>query len=75
MKLWLPDMHIEPDDFDKFDLIKFGRALARRQAESTKDGANQYAPFAQAGGLGKVYQLFGDELNTIIDELNEALAA
>jgi len=42
---------------------------------STKDDANQYAPFAQAGGLGKVYQLFGDELNTIIDELNEALAA
>jgi len=35
----------------------------------------EYAPFAQAGGLGKVYQLFGDELNTIIDEINEALAA
>lgn len=35
----------------------------------------EYAPFAQAGGLGKVYQLFGDELNTIIDEMNEALAA
>jgi len=35
----------------------------------------EYAPFAQAGGLGKVYQLFGDELNAIIDEMNEALAA
>ncbi|MDH5525437.1 MAG: DEAD/DEAH box helicase family protein [Desulfobulbaceae bacterium] len=34
-----------------------------------------YAPFAQEGGLGKVYQLFGDELNTIIEALNEALAA
>ena len=34
-----------------------------------------YAPFAQQGGLGKVYQLFGDELNVIIEELNEALAA
>lgn len=34
-----------------------------------------YAPFAQEGGLGKVYQLFGDELNVIIEELNEALAA
>ncbi|MCK5230870.1 MAG: hypothetical protein KAR13_11425, partial [Desulfobulbaceae bacterium] len=34
-----------------------------------------YAPFAQQGGLGKVYQLFGDELSTIIENLNEALAA
>ncbi|HIE07087.1 MAG TPA: type III restriction endonuclease subunit R, partial [Desulfarculaceae bacterium] len=34
-----------------------------------------YAPFSQQGGLGKVYQLFGDELNTIIEELNGALAA
>jgi len=29
----------------------------------------------QTGGLGKVYQLFGQELNTIIEELSEALAA
>ena len=35
----------------------------------------EYAPFSQAGGLGKVHQLFGDELNAIIEELNERLAA
>ena len=35
----------------------------------------EYAPFSQHGGLGKVHQLFGDKLNTIIEELNEALAA
>jgi type I restriction enzyme R subunit len=35
----------------------------------------EYAPFSQQGGLGKVHQLFGDKLNTIIEELNEALAA
>ena len=34
-----------------------------------------YAPFAQAGGIGKVWQLFGDDLTKILDELNEALAA
>lgn len=34
-----------------------------------------YAPFSQQGGLGKVFQLFGDELNVIVEELNEALAA
>jgi len=33
------------------------------------------APFVQEGGLGKVHQVFGDELNTILEELNGALAA
>jgi type I restriction enzyme, R subunit len=35
----------------------------------------EYAPFSQHGGLGKVHQLFGDKLNTVIEELNETLAA
>jgi type I restriction enzyme R subunit len=35
----------------------------------------EYAPFAQQGGLGKVYQLFGDELKSLIEQLNESLAA
>lgn len=34
-----------------------------------------YAPFAQEGGLGKVHQLFGEDLNVILENLNEALAA
>jgi len=34
-----------------------------------------YAPFAQQGGLGKVHQVFGDELNGILEEMNEVLAA
>jgi len=34
-----------------------------------------YAPFAQEGGIGKVWQLFGDELNVMLEELNEVLAA
>ena len=34
----------------------------------------EYAPFVQEGGLGKVHQLFGSELNKIIEELNGALA-
>ncbi|MCS5696954.1 type I restriction endonuclease subunit R [Desulfofundulus thermocisternus] len=32
-------------------------------------------PFNQMGGLGRVYQLFGDRLPEIIQELNERLAA
>jgi type I restriction enzyme R subunit len=35
----------------------------------------QYTPFAQHGGLGKAYEVFGNELNPLLDELNEALAA
>ena len=34
-----------------------------------------YAPFAQHGGMGRVYQLFGVELIRVLDGLNTALAA
>jgi type I restriction enzyme R subunit len=34
-----------------------------------------YAPFTQHGGLGKVHQVFGDELKGILEEMNEVLAA
>jgi type I restriction enzyme R subunit len=34
-----------------------------------------YVPFAQEGGIGKVYQLFGEDLWGMLEELNEVLAA
>jgi type I restriction enzyme, R subunit len=34
-----------------------------------------YTPFDAKGGRGKMYQLFGDEMDRIIDELNEVLVA
>ena len=34
-----------------------------------------YTPFDAQGGKGKMYQLFGPDMNNIIDELNEVLAA
>ena len=34
-----------------------------------------YAPSSQQGGLGRVHQLFGEELHVILNELNEVLAA
>lgn len=33
------------------------------------------APFNAKGGLGKMHQLFGDQMDEIIEEMNEALAA
>lgn len=35
----------------------------------------EYTPFKENGGLGKAYQLFGEELWKMMDELNEVLAA
>lgn len=34
-----------------------------------------YSPFSQQGGLGKAYQLFGDQLPTLLEELNGVLVA
>lgn len=35
----------------------------------------EFAPFDAQGGLGKMYQLFGDQMDSLIDELNGALVA
>lgn len=35
----------------------------------------ELAPFDGQGGLGKMYQLFGDKMDNLIEEMNEALAA
>lgn len=35
----------------------------------------ELAPFNREGGPGKVHQVFGSELNKIIEELNGVLAA
>ena len=34
-----------------------------------------YAPFSQAGGLGKFHQLFGNKVSEILEGINGALAA
>ena len=35
----------------------------------------EMSPFDAMGGPGKVYELFGDGINPLLEELNEALAA
>jgi len=35
----------------------------------------EYAPFAQRGGVGKAYEVFGEGLGVMLEELNEELAA
>jgi len=34
-----------------------------------------YAPFDAKGGIGKMYQVFGNDMDNIINEMNEALVA
>ena len=34
-----------------------------------------YAPFDGEGGLGRMYELFGEDMNGLLDEMNEALVA
>ena len=34
-----------------------------------------YTPFVEEGGLGKAARVFGEELQPLIQELNEVLAA
>jgi type I restriction enzyme R subunit len=34
-----------------------------------------YSPFDAKGGIGKMYQLFGEDTDGIIEEMNAALAA
>lgn len=34
-----------------------------------------YTPFDAQGGRGRMFQLFGNEMNSLLDELNEVLAA
>ena len=40
---------------------------------SMEMGDFRYAPFNQQGGLGKAYELFGDELEGLLEEMNMAL--
>ena len=42
---------------------------------SIEMGDFQYAPFNQQGGLGKAYELFGEELPDLLEELNVELVA
>lgn len=34
-----------------------------------------YHPFDAQGGVGRMHQLFGEEMNALLDEINNQLAA
>jgi type I restriction enzyme R subunit len=47
--------------------------VAASMAISTED--LDYTPFLERGGIGAAYEVFGDKLSPLLDELNEALVA
>lgn len=60
-----------PEQREWLDMIK--NHMATSLAISRDDFEDM--PFAGRGGLGRVYQLFGGQLETVLEELNERLAA
>jgi hypothetical protein len=54
---------------------KLPRKSPRRSPRKSQDYFSGVAPFDRMGGLGKMFQLFGNQMEPLLTELNEALAA
>jgi type I restriction enzyme R subunit len=63
--------HFTPAQMDWLRMIKEHIAASIHFDRDDLD----YAPFDAQGGLAKMWQLFGEELDALIAEVNEALAA
>jgi len=73
---WLETQHaagraFNPDQLRWLELIR--DHVAASMSITPDDFA--YTPFNEAGGIGKAYELFKDDLNKLLDELDEVLAA
>ena len=57
--------------------LKWLRQIREHVAASLAIDAEdfEYVPFVEQGGVGRAYELFGEELAPLLDELNEALGA
>ncbi|WP_456441663.1 type I restriction endonuclease subunit R [Caldithrix abyssi] len=75
-KRWIFDRHAGAAPKFNEEQMQWLRMIKDHIAASIhfeKEDLN-YAPFDARGGIGKMYELFGDEMDAIIEELNEALA-
>lgn len=73
---WLAQQKVLGKEFTA-DQMEWLKLIKDHIAASLSIGMEdfEYAPFYEKGGAVKVYQLFGQQLNGIMEELNEALAA
>jgi len=71
---WIAEQQASGSNFSD-EQIQWLTAIAEHvgtSAEITLDDLESL-PFSQKGGLGRAYQLFGDRLQLLLDELNEVL--
>ena len=73
---WLSEQQSGVDGFSE-DQMKWLVAIKDHIASSLmlEQDDFEYAPFNQFGGIGRAYELFGDRLAEIMEELNARLAA
>ena len=73
---WIAEQETKGKKFntEQIEWLEMIKNFIATSLEVTTDDF-EYTPFAQKGGLTKVYNLFGDELNSILDELNSRLVA
>ena len=75
-EVWLNQQRTTGTDFTE-DQLTFLHLIKDRIASSLSIAPAdlQSPPFSDRGGLGKARQLFGDDLNSLLDDLTEVLAA
>ena len=73
---WIMDHHSGSGEKFNDEQMTWLRMIRDHVATSfhIERGDLDFAPFDAKGGLGRMYKLFGDRMNRVIDELNEALA-
>lgn len=73
---WLAEQETRGRGFtpDQVRWLEMMRDHVATSIEITVDDFD-YAPFAAEGGRGRVAEVFGTELSTVLEELNQALAA
>jgi type I restriction enzyme R subunit len=59
---------------EQMDWLRMIRDHVTNSFHAERDDLDM-APFDAQGGIGRMYQLFGDKMDEVITELNEALAA
>jgi type I restriction enzyme R subunit len=59
---------------DQMDWLRMFRDHVANSFHIARDDL-EMSPFDSQGGLGKMYQLFGAKMDTLLDELNEVLVA
>ncbi len=75
-KIWLNQQRTAGTDFTDDQLAYLGLIKDRIASSLRINLADlQSPPFSDRGGLGKARQLFGSDLNLLLDDLTEALAA